>query len=198
MLRAYADMLQVVGNGVNVYETRSHFGWWEIVSSPLILNHDVHNDTVMETLWDIISNREVVLAINQVYAGDSGGANRSATNTAALQSPDENEVFSCEVPVYQYLSKPTGSGEVAVLLMNSDDENTELVASFADIPGIYCDDMDEACDYHVRDAWNHEDLGIFRSSLSVSAKIHDAAFLLLAEREAYKIQEVGMYDANLQ
>jgi hypothetical protein len=37
---AYADLLQVgVRNGLNVYETRSHFDGWAIVSSPLILSH---------------------------------------------------------------------------------------------------------------------------------------------------------------
>jgi hypothetical protein len=53
---AYADLLQVgVRNGLKVYETRSHFDGWAIVSSPLILSHDVNNDTpVMETIWDII------------------------------------------------------------------------------------------------------------------------------------------------
>ena len=70
---AYADMLQVgVRNGLNHYETKSHFGGWAIVSSPLILSHDVNNNSVMDKVWDIISNREVI-AVNRAYAGDSGG-----------------------------------------------------------------------------------------------------------------------------
>ena len=33
-------------SGLTLSETRSHFGGWAIVSSPLTLSHDVNNDTV--------------------------------------------------------------------------------------------------------------------------------------------------------
>jgi hypothetical protein len=32
--------------GLSFAETRTHFGAWAIVSSPLTLSHDVNNDTV--------------------------------------------------------------------------------------------------------------------------------------------------------
>jgi hypothetical protein len=47
-------------------ETRSHFAAWCIVSSPLILSHDLTNDTTMNAVWAIISNREA-LAVNAAY-----------------------------------------------------------------------------------------------------------------------------------
>ena len=82
---AYADMLQVgVRDGLSLAETRSHFGGWSIVSSPLILSHDVNDDSIMDTIWDIISNREV-LEINQAYFGDSGGTYNVANETIVLQ-----------------------------------------------------------------------------------------------------------------
>ena len=77
----YPDMLQVGckhgpgGNhdpGLSLEETRSHFGSWAIVSSPLTLSHDVNDANVTELVWPIISNKRV-LAINQAYVGDSGG-----------------------------------------------------------------------------------------------------------------------------
>ncbi|KAL3928690.1 MAG: hypothetical protein SGBAC_012541, partial [Bacillariaceae sp.] len=62
---AYADMLQVgVRHGLNIQETRSHFAGWAIISSPLTLSHDVNDDEVMDRIWDIISNDEI-LAVNQ-------------------------------------------------------------------------------------------------------------------------------------
>jgi hypothetical protein len=47
------------------------------------------------------------------------------------------------------MSKPIGNGTVAILLITTGNERTELAASFADIPGLYCGDTDESCEYHV-------------------------------------------------
>ena len=57
--------------GLTIQETRSHFGGWSIVSSPLTLSHDPNNDTIMDFIWPIISNTEAI-AINQAYFGFSG------------------------------------------------------------------------------------------------------------------------------
>ena len=39
-------------------ESRSHFGAWAVISSPLILGFDLSNETVVTKVWDIITNRE--------------------------------------------------------------------------------------------------------------------------------------------
>jgi hypothetical protein len=51
--------------GLNEQETRSHFGAWCIVSSPLTLSMDVNNDTIMDAAWPVVANSEAI-AINQV------------------------------------------------------------------------------------------------------------------------------------
>ena len=38
-------------------ESRSHFGAWCVVSSPLVLGLDITNDTKLDSVWDIISNK---------------------------------------------------------------------------------------------------------------------------------------------
>jgi hypothetical protein len=38
--------------GLSPAETRSHFGAWSIVSSPLTLSHDVNNDTIMDAVQE--------------------------------------------------------------------------------------------------------------------------------------------------
>jgi hypothetical protein len=58
--------------GLTLAETRTHFAAWAIMSSPLFLSHDVTNETVMEEVWPIISNTDII-AINQAWAGFSGG-----------------------------------------------------------------------------------------------------------------------------
>merc|ERR1712147_62399 len=78
---AYPDMLEVgcqhgpggAGDpGLSAAETRTHFAAWVVVSSPLTLSHDVNNDTIMDEIWPVISNKEVI-AVSQTYAGYSGG-----------------------------------------------------------------------------------------------------------------------------
>lgn len=173
---AYPDMLQVgVRHALTLQETRSHFGAWAIVSSPLVLSHDVNDDNVTDFIWDIISNREV-LAVNQAYVGDSGGLYDSNGRMVNLAIGD-TEGSAVLVPAYQYLSKPIGGDTVAVLMMNCGDREEILTANFADVPGLSCSRT--SCEYHVRDIWNHEDHGVFAQSWSVSVESHDASFIVL-------------------
>jgi hypothetical protein len=143
----------------------------------LVLSHDVNNDTVMDAIWDVISNTEII-GINQAYVGESGGAYDSATETTMLHSCDG---FAFEAPVHQYLSKPIEKNRIAVLLMNSGNETQELTANFADIPYADCEHNDDGshCDFLVRDIWDHVDMGRFRDFWSVSVESHDTAFIVL-------------------
>ena len=188
---AYPDMLQVgckhgpggaSDPGLSPAETRTHFGAWAIVSSPLTLSHDVWNDTISDKIWPVIANTEV-LEVNQAYFGDSGGvydtAESSILHTDAFieANPEENPISS---PATQYLYKPIGpqrpddgGQRVAVLLMNSDTATSNLTADFSKIPGLKCD----SCS--VRDIWNHRDLGTHQGSFSLPVETHDAAFLVI-------------------
>lgn len=38
-------------------ESRTHFGAWCIVSSPLVLGLDITNNTRLDSVWGIISNK---------------------------------------------------------------------------------------------------------------------------------------------
>ena len=67
-------------SGLTIAETRAHFGAWAIVSSPLTLSHDPNNQTIMDAIWPIMSNKEV-LAVNQVTP--------LSEHTQLLLSPDE-------------------------------------------------------------------------------------------------------------
>ena len=186
---AYPDMLQVgcqhgpggaEDKGLTIPETRTHFGAWAIVSSPLTLSHDVNNDTVTDLIWDIISNTEV-LAVNQAYAGDSGGVydtsmDRVELTDAYIEANDDEA--RVQTPSHQYLAKNIGGGKVAVLLMNSGNGTATLTADFSKVPNSPCTDATHFC--HVRDIWNHKDLGTFQGTWSGPVDSHDAAFLVLS------------------
>ena len=69
--------------GLSFNEARSHFGAWCIVSSPLILSHDVNNASLVASIWPIISNTEAI-AVNQAWAGFSGSVFSQANEVVDL------------------------------------------------------------------------------------------------------------------
>ena len=193
---AYPDMLQVGvirkdyhTLGLSTGEARTHFGAWCIVSSPLILSHDVNDQVVSDQIWDIISNREAI-AVNQAYAGDSGGVydesstkvcinDRKCGSSWNIRSSMRREVelkSDDTVPSYRYLSKQLGIGKSAVLLVNSANEAATLTAKVSDIPGLLPCKNGEIM---VRNIWTHTDEGSFVDSWSALVEGHDAAFIIV-------------------
>jgi alpha-galactosidase len=188
---AYPDMLEVgcaadqatyKGDvGLTTAETRSHFGSWAIVSSPLVLSHDVNNDIIMDEIWPIIANTEVI-AVNQAYYGHSGSAFQYSENdNVTILVPDrfhhgvDGDISTSR---WQYLYKPLSwhGSQVAVLLMNSDVQALDLSLQFQGIPGLLCSNRCQ-----VRDIWNRKNLGTFRRSYTAhDVASHDAVFLIIS------------------
>jgi len=177
---AYPDMLEVgvIGQngqsegGLTFAEQRTHFGIWAVISSPLTLSFDLGNQTLVDLVWPIISNTEV-LAISQSYYGHPGTLTAEDKDTAGQ--------------MWQVWSKPQAYGAVAVLLisqpgvtrgmrhmnMNSTGalDLSLTVSDFVAVPTVA-----------VRDLWNHKDLGIYSSTDTISfpaVEMHDSIFLLL-------------------
>ena len=89
-----------------------------IVSSPLTLSHDVNNATVMDEIWDVISNTEV-LEVNQAYVGNSGGVFDQSEDVVFLSDATiESDLLleAISTPAHQSLYKPIGGGRTAVLV----------------------------------------------------------------------------------
>jgi alpha-galactosidase len=186
---AYPDMLQVgcqhgpggkSDPGLSLAETRTHFGAWAIVSSPLTLSHDVNDDKISDMVWPIISNADI-LSISQEYAGYSGGPFSSSDSKVLLTDaiidadPNDDEV-PYSTPSSQYLYKPMepyGAAKTAVFLMNSDSADAKLTVHFKDIPGVIC----SSC--KVRDAWAQKDLGTYDGVWSGSVASHDGQMLII-------------------
>merc|ERR1712216_807258 len=124
---AYPDMMEVGNfkNEHNYIQSRTHFGAWCIVSSPLILGMDVTNDTIVDAVWDILSNEEAI-AVNQAWAGHPGRlveknetvqvwAKRLSGGVQAVLiiNPSGNtlttDLLFHWVPSASMLTKPTGS-----------------------------------------------------------------------------------------
>jgi len=117
---AYPDMLEVGVPGLTFEEWRSHFGMWAIVSSPLVLSHDVNNSTLMDEIYPIIGNVDI-LSVNQKYTGHSGG-------------PFEAGVKGDNSTIYYY--KDLGEGGIAIMLINNSDDTAQVKLKFSEIPGL--------------------------------------------------------------
>jgi len=192
---AYPDMLEVGCQhgpggdrdpGLTKAESRTHFGAWVIVSSPLTLSHDVNNDTIMDDVWDIISNKEA-LAVSQTYKGYSGGVFKSSSASVTLDDVDHSfstrDMSYAELQAngpmqaasWQYLYKPLewDGSRTAVLMINQDEVKQSLSLTLADVPGL----PSGSCT--ARDVWAHKDLGGFDESIQVTVDSHDSAFLVL-------------------
>lgn len=184
---AYPDMLEVGvaagahgsgDQGLTIQETRSHFGAWCIVSSPLTLSHDINNDTLADMVWPIISNKEAI-AINQAWAGHSGSpftaSSKLVTMTVVRMVDGLYDTFETSVASSQAFYKPLqqDGSQNAVLLMNHDTSAADLTVSFANIPSI------KTCSsYTVRDVWARKDVGSFTTSYTAKqVDSHDSAFI---------------------
>ena len=99
---SYPDMLEVgcehgpggdEDAGLSDTETRTHFGAWAIISSPLTLSMDINNSTIMDEVWDIVANKEAI-AINQAWFGHPGGPFKSSSEQVVLSEVNTAKIES--------------------------------------------------------------------------------------------------------
>jgi len=199
----YPDMLQVgcahgpggkSDPGLTPQETRTHFGAWSIVSSPLTLSHDVNDAAITAKIWDVISNTEA-LGVNQAYFGHSGTAFSASekkvtltdtvieaciAGTGECKLDEDKERFVAAAGQMFYKPLSFDGSKVAVLLMNADTASATMSVKFSDIPGF------TAATATVRDLWAHKDLGTSKGTFSATVDSHDAAFVILtASKEEF-------------
>ena len=168
--------------GLSAAETRSHFGAWCITSSPLTLSHDVNNETVTQSIWSVISNREAI-GVNQAWAGHSGSPFARSASVVTHRWLDRaphtagplREVAS-DAPSWQAFYKPLqpAGAKTALLLMNHDTAAQDLTVEFSAVPGLSC----SRC--AVRDIYAKSDLGVFAGSFTArGVGPHDSSFLVV-------------------
>ena len=159
-------------------EARAHFGAWAITSSPLVLGLDVRNATVMDGVWDIISNREVI-AVNQAYAGGSGTLVAQADANVTFPFCGSQYPSGCSLAAWQAFSKPLPGGAAAVLVLNHGHGVLPAMdLPLAGIPGL----QPSSASFTVRDAYAHTDLPPATGGLLHIPDIqsHDSVFYKLA------------------
>jgi alpha-galactosidase len=137
---------QLVGTGASNTEYRAHFSLWAMVSSPMLVGADIRklDPYSLETL----TNREII-ALSQDTAGNVA---------TKVRDDGDLEVFTREL----------ADGSHVVLLLNRGAATAEM--SFSPRRDMQVP-MDK---FHVRDLWQHRDLGAYDMPVTVEVESHEA------------------------
>jgi len=176
---AYPDMLEVANGALTYVESRSHFGAWCVVSSPLILGFDLRDSKKMDSVWDIITNTEA-LAVSQSWAGHPGRLVAQAAQVETFQEfhnklsrSSLDDTTPLQLPSWQIWAKPTATNSQAALLVNINSATQTVSLKLSDLGYTSSQRL------KVRDIWEHKDLEVMNGDATYSASLaaHDSKFL---------------------
>ena len=157
------DMLEVGNSGYSFYENQTHFAFWAILSSPLMLGNDLRTMT-KETLG-IITNRDVI-AISQDTLGIQGFRYKTF--------PDSIEVWA----------KPLAQGDWALMFFNRSKSpvgftfewsNEKIVDAFAKRELAFSADNP----MKIKDLWAGKELGNTKKPLKTKLEGHQSLVVRL-------------------
>jgi hypothetical protein len=177
--------------GLTFSEARAHFGLWAILSSPLILSHDLTDPVVADWAWPIVANREVI-AVDQAWAGHSGEVFRSSADAFVMNltrppyfpdNPHPTPPYNLTLPTWQQLFKRVDNhtNATAVFVVNYCDVAVIVGVDFASIPSFAPVLAAGPVAFRVRDLHAHADLGTYaEASLPLPPLLpHDSRFFLI-------------------
>jgi alpha-galactosidase len=164
---AYPGTLEV-GNfpGKDMYaQSRTEFGAWATISSPLILGFDLADKHVTDKVWDIITNREAI-AINQAWAGHPGRLLQDATS-------------------HQVWTKKLGNDEHAIFVFNRHSSKIGNVAVPLSQLGLR-----STCT--VRDIWARKDRSPVKDTWHTGPlDAYDSVFIRLKSGDAPSVTSIS-------
>ena len=177
---AYPDMLEV-GYLSSFSWNRAHFGAWAVISAPLVLGLDLLDADLIDSVWEIISNREAI-RVNQRWAGHPGRLVRSWTPAGARTSNDWPNTpyggvkYEAPLDAMQIWAKPQPGGAAAIFVVNADASSSSLdfAISLSELG------MVGVTSAQVRDIWNHRDLDVAIDQVTGSVTARDSIFLLIS------------------
>ncbi len=130
------DALEVGNKGMTYDEQVSQMSMWCMMASPLLAGNDLTHMSAQT--HSILTNREVI-AVDQDPKGEQGR-------------------WVWQIGPYEIWAKPLADGSVAALLINRGVDAARITAQFKD--------LGTSGTKHVRDLWQHKELGEFTNSFS--------------------------------
>ena len=144
---------------------QTHFSLWAIMSSPLILGFDLTNSSLVERVWPIVTNIEVI-AVSQNWGGHPGRRAAYASTNTTYKSQ--------HLPNYEIWAKPLPKSEWGVLLVNNMAHPQNITVLFSDVPW--------SGPAKLRDLHHRKDLGTTSGSYTAyNVPIFGSVFLLFSK-----------------
>lgn len=114
------------GGGLSINESRAHFAAWCVVSSPLIIGHDLADNATYDAAWPVISNPEAI-RVDQAWDGDQGrlvsAAEEQLTGLTLYHGAGCECVWPGQaLPRWTVWAKRLSSTEAAALAINFGDD----------------------------------------------------------------------------
>jgi alpha-galactosidase len=136
------DMLEIGNGAMNHDEYVTHMSMWCMLAAPLMAGNDLA--TMSDETRSILTNHEVI-AVDQDAKGEQA-----------------RQVW--QSGPYEVWVKSLADGSVAALLINHGQDAERITAQFKDL-GV-------SGTKHVRDLWQHKELGEFTDSFSADVPRH--------------------------
>ncbi len=143
------DMLEVGNGGMTDTEYRSHFSLWAMLAAPLIAGNDIRS--MSEETRAVLTNKEVI-AVDQ---------DRLGRQARRVRKEGDVEVWA----------RPLADGGRAALLFNRGATQKEISFTWQDL------DYPADLRAHVRDLWQHRDLGSFTGKFTANVPSHGVAMI---------------------
>jgi alpha-galactosidase len=157
------DMMEV-GNGMTVYEDKSHFALWCMHASPLIMGNDLRSAT--KETFSILTNKEAI-AVNQDALGIEG-----------FKSFAENGL--------EIWAKPLSNGDWAICFLNRGNGIKNIAFDWKKHERVedalkHLDMYFNKNTYKIRDLFLHQDIGTTDEVLKKELKEHEILMLRLTK-----------------
>ena len=143
------DMLEVGNDSLNYEENKAHFSLWAILAAPLMLGNDIRN--MSDDVRNILTNKEII-ALDQDKLGKQG-----------VKVRDDGD--------YEIWVKQLADGSRGVVMFNRSKEAADM--SFTWTEAGFPDELK----MHVRDLWQHKEMGKFTNKYSAKVPPHGVVAL---------------------
>nr|A7XZT2.1 RecName: Full=Probable alpha-galactosidase B; AltName: Full=Melibiase B; Flags: Precursor [Rasamsonia emersonii]ABU94728.1 alpha-galactosidase [Rasamsonia emersonii] len=166
------DMLEVGNGNLTLAENRAHFALWAAMKSPLIIGTAL--DKIDQDHLSILSNKYLLTFHQDPQIG------RPAYPYKWGYNPDWT--FDPGHPA-EYWSGPTSSGDVLVLMLNTESGPANRTAVWSEVPelkGRNNNNNSSSTGFQVTDAWTGSSLGCVQGGYSVELESHDVAVLVVS------------------
>jgi alpha-galactosidase len=160
-----ADMLEVGNGPYTTAEERSHFAFWAVMKSPLLIGCDLAKIT--QSSLKILKNKYLLDFNQDPVIGEPAKPYKWGTN------PDWT--FNATNPAEYWSGKSSKHG-IFLVVLNVQNQTVIKNLSWGDVPGL-----EAGKTYRLIDAWRDVDTGCYPRGVNLEILGHDTAVLVVKD-----------------